>query len=429
MSLSRKLVRYVVVSSFVTAMFSTPLFASETEDLKKEIELLKEQIKALEVRLEKTEAKTESQAEAKASLSSPVSEGLVSITKDISLHGYVDTSVTINANTPASPNPLENRFRVFDKDANSFMFNMAKINLEKPTSKKSPIGFRIDLAMGQDAKVIHSAGLGTSDDAFDLEQAYAELEIPYSFPLLDTVKIKAGKFVTLHGAEVIESPDNWNFSRSYLFGYAIPFTHTGIRAYYKPSSDWPIEGYFGVNNGWDVTKDNNKAKSIESNITVYPLENFTLSLNGMFGPERQDSNKDFRNLLDFVATYKVTDKFTVKVNYDYGWEKNGVEYGKNSSWDGIAAYAKYDLLDWWSIAARGEFFHDRDGVRTGVRTSDGINNVKFWEGTLTSEFRIFKDLITRLEYRYDKANEPIFYKSKATSNHQNTIAAEAIYKF
>ena len=39
-----------------------------------------------------------------------------------------------------------------------------------------------------------------------------------------------GKFVTPIGAEVIESQDNWNYTRSILFGYAIPFYHVGVRA-------------------------------------------------------------------------------------------------------------------------------------------------------------------------------------------------------
>ncbi len=39
--------------------------------------------------------------------------------------------------------------------------------------------------------------------------------------------LKGGKFVTLLGQKVIESPNNLNFSRGYLFGLAIPLTHTG----------------------------------------------------------------------------------------------------------------------------------------------------------------------------------------------------------
>jgi hypothetical protein len=49
--------------------------------------------------------------------------------------------------------------------------------------------------------------------------------------------LKAGKFVTCSGYEVIESPNNLNFSRGYLFGLAIPLTHTGGFASYT-FTDW-----------------------------------------------------------------------------------------------------------------------------------------------------------------------------------------------
>ncbi|MDP3790202.1 MAG: porin, partial [Candidatus Omnitrophota bacterium] len=350
---------------------------------------------------------------------------IMDFAKKTEIHGFVDTSYIFNTNTPKSPNPHTNRLRVFDVDSNSFMLNLAEINLEKPVSQESPVGFRVDLDAGQDAEVFGATGLGTRDDEFDLQQAYVQLQLPFSLPYLYSLNAKIGKFVTLHGAEVIESVDNWNFSLSFLFGYAIPFNHTGVRLYYKPVESWPIEGYFGLVNGWDNVTDNNNGKTIESMIAVTPFENFSVSVAGLFGPERADSN-DYRDLLDVVATYKLTDKFTVKANYDYGWERNGAGVGKNASWDGIAGYAKYDIFNWWSIAGRGEYFHDRDGVRTGL----GVSDLKLWELTATSEFKIYKDIIARLEYRHDHADHEVFYHdNNGLTDYQNTLSAEMIYKF
>ena len=39
-----------------------------------------------------------------------------------------------------------------------------------------------------------------------------------------------GQFVTSAGAEVIESSSNWNYSRSILFAWAIPYYHFGAKA-------------------------------------------------------------------------------------------------------------------------------------------------------------------------------------------------------
>ena len=317
------------------------------------------------------------------------------------------------------------------------MLNLAELNFEKPISQESPVGFRVDLAFGEDAEVFGAAGLGTTDDEFDLQQAYAQFYVPFSLPFMHALNFKIGKFVTLHGAEVIESVDNWNYSRSLLFGYAIPFTHTGIRAYYKPFEDWPIDSYIGIVNGWDNARDNNRAKTIEAMLGFTPFENLSFTIAGMFGPERAGSNEDFRNLIDIVVTFKPFDKLTLKANYDFGWEDNGASatagsaFEKDAAWDGIAGYAKYDIFDWWSIAGRGEYFHDRDGVRTGQLTSATMpmTDVEIAEFTLTNEFKLYNNLITRLEYRYDKASGQVYTKDKVTANHQSTIAAEVIYKF
>jgi hypothetical protein len=409
----------------------------ETEDLKKEITSLKERLSALEVRLEQSEIKTANIEKEKSSYESGIPGTVTSFAREIEVHGFADTSYLLNSNTPVAPNPRTSNLRIFDTDAEGFMLNMTQLNIEKPISKQSPLGFRADFDYGQDAKLIHSNGLGNAGDEFDLQQAYAQFYIPYSFPGMSALSFKAGKFATLQGAEVIESVNNWNFSRSYLFGYAIPFTHTGLRAYYKPFENVPVESYIGIVNGWDQVVDVNKAKTIEGQVVVTPFERLSFSVGGMSGPERADSNKDFRNLVDVVATYKATDRLTFKANYDYGWEANAASVaagntdGKNASWDGVAGYARYELFDWWAVAGRGEFFHDRDGVRTGVLTSATmpLADLELWEYTLTSEFKIFKNLIARLEYRFDKAGDEVFLKNKTTADYQNTVSAELIAKF
>src|SRR3989338_4945093 len=250
----------IVIISLSLMMASNPAIADagdETDVLKKEIAALKERLNALEARLQQSETKV-----AKVEKMAPeagLPTAITTFAKEIEVHGFVDTSYVFNTNTPVAPNTQTNALRVFDRESNGFMLNLAEINFEKPISQESPVGFRIDLAFGEDAEVFGAAGLGTQDDEFELQQAYAQFYVPFSLPFMHALNFKVGKFVTLHGAEVIESVDNWNFSRSLLFGYAIPFTHTGIRAYYKPFENVPIESYIGVVNGWDNARDNNKA--------------------------------------------------------------------------------------------------------------------------------------------------------------------------
>ena len=152
-----------------------------------------------------------------------------SLTKDIRVSGFVNGSYVYN---PESPSSGVNVGRVFDGDSNNFTLNAAEIAIQKVAVPDSPIGFRVDLYAGEDAKGIHALGLGQSDDTFDLQQAFVEYSPTDSFVL------RAGKFVTLAGAELIESKDNWNVSRGYVFGFVAPYTHTGVRGTYTFKNSW-----------------------------------------------------------------------------------------------------------------------------------------------------------------------------------------------
>jgi len=389
-----------------------------------EIKALKDRLSQLEAKLAASQDKKESASGSNAPTYSPVT----SLLDQIHVSGTLDSIYSYNLN---SPTEKTNVARVFDKDTNSFTVNAAKLVVQKPASTDSPIGFRTDLFMGEDAKVIHSAGLGESSDIFDLEQAYAEANLGLSkvFTGMNDLNLKVGKFVTLAGAEVIESKDNFNTSRGLLFGYAVPFTHTGVRTTYTLDNGWDM--VLGVNNGWDVSDDSNDSKTIEShlgfnNIALPGDSSLTVALQGYFGPEAANNNGNWRNLGDLVATYKTPWKpLTLVYNFDYASEEAAGINGGSADWYGHAGYAKIDLCDDWSIAFRGEYFNDSDGVRI-VSGTPAI----YTDYTGTLEYRPFSGLITRLELRYDHANQSVFHDSDSgSSKNQSTVSAELIYSY
>ncbi len=391
---------------------STIVWADEGGDeLRREIAALKERLGRLEAKL--TERTV---ASAASSVSSDGAAGLPPVLQGLQISGSVDTSYEYNFNGPKS---RTNTLRVFDTGANEFALHQVELNIEKPVSHESRIGWRFDPVFGEDAEVFDAAGLGTGDDEFDIQQAYVQALFGD-----ESVDVRFGKFVTLHGAEVIESKDNWNFTRSLLFGYAIPFTHTGIRAHSKLADG--VEGYIGVSNGWDVVDDNNQGKSLEAMLLLTPSDQLWMSAAVMYGPEQAGDNHDQRSLLDLVAGYTPNDQWAFKFNYDYGFEEDAVsETGKNASWQGLAGYARYAVSDRWALALRSEYFMDYDGVRTGLGRSD----LRIWEMTLTSEVKLHEHLIARLEYRHDEADEDVYPTDGSPSSGQDTIGLELITPF
>jgi hypothetical protein len=78
--------------------------------------------------------------------------------------------------------------------------------------------------------------------------------------------LKAGKFVTLLGYEVIESPLDLNYSRGYLFSLAIPLTTTGGLVSYS-FTDW-LSAQAGLVLGWDRSNTDNSGPSGTGQIAV-----------------------------------------------------------------------------------------------------------------------------------------------------------------
>ncbi len=178
---------------------------------------------------------------------------------------------------------------------------------------------------------------------------------------MNGLQLDFGEFVTSAGAEVIESHSNWNYSRSLLFSYAIPYLHFCLRV------TEPIGKYFtgGVQvvNGWNNIEDNNSGK------TIGVVGNFTgkkISWNNNYytGPENPGTNKGFRNLYDTTVLLTPADAFNAYINFDYA--QNTSYVGSKSStaeWYGLAAAAKWQLNGKSALTPRLEFFNDRDGYR------------------------------------------------------------------
>jgi hypothetical protein len=322
---------------------------------------------------------------------------------------YVQGGYTYNFEDPDNQT---NDLRVFDHKANSFTVDLAQLIFTKD-APVGGVGYKLKLSAGETAKWIHATGLGEfGEDEFDLTEAF----IDYVAPIGSGLKLRFGKFVTMHGAEVIEARDNMNYSRGLLFNFAIPFTHTGLMASYPLSDKLSVS--LSVVNGWDNFDDEGSSKTLGLSVSAVPSEQVSLILNLMNGRELAGDISSTRFLADFVGTVKPVKNLTLTVNTDYATQKDIAADGSDAKWYGVAGFAKYDFSDLFSAAIRAEYFKDDDGVRTGTEQS-----VK--EITITPEFRIAKNLLIRPEYRHDWSDKKSF--DSETSKSQDTIALGVMY--
>jgi hypothetical protein len=329
-----------------------------------------------------------------------------SIFDKLTLSGLVDVYYGYNFNRPDS---RKDGLRNFDINSSQFSLSLAKISIER---LPEPFGFRADFIFGDTAKMVHSTEPAGTDLYQFLEQVYGS----YKAPIGKGLTIDFGKFVTQHGAEVIESKDNWNYSRSILFSWAIPYYHFGARARYPVGDKLSLTAT--VTNGWNNVVDNNTGKTYGFQAAVNPTKKLSIVQNYMVGPEQTNGNSDWRHLWDTTVTYTATSALSLMANYDYGMDRAS---GARVRWQGIAGYARVQIAPWFAISPRMEWFTDPQGYMTGL-----AQDVK--EGTFTTEFKIQNSLLLRGEYRYDWSNQPSFEKrNNAFSRDQQTLTFGVVY--
>jgi len=289
---------------------------------------------------------------------------------------------------------------------------------------------------GADAGSIHANGLfdwyklqrikgdshNTPENQWDLVQAYLDVAVPVG----NGLRLRAGKSVTPLGYETISPIGMPFYSHSYLFGFAIPFTHTGVMGAYQVDDNWGVEA--GVFRGWDqALEDNNDNPSYHAKANWTSTDK-KYSITGQFvtGPEQPDDNGDYRTVIDLIGTWQATEKLSFAINGDYGWESEAAADEGNAQWYGVAGYAAYKLNDMWTLNGRGEWFRDNDGARTGFAAN-------YYEVTLGVSIRPMpkdhwgKNVLIRPEIRGDWSDERVF--NGGDDYAQYTVGVDVIVTF
>jgi hypothetical protein len=378
------------------------------------------------------------------------------------LSGYVDTSAqwnlgTGNANTP----PYS--FGGASK-ADGFNLNVVQLSLDKPLDESEwAAGYHVDLWLGPDANALGTASInssGTSD--FAIRQAYVSLRTPVG----NGLDWKIGVFDTVIGYESLASVNNPNYTHSY--GFTIePTTHTGLLGTYKVNDMINISAGIANTTGPAINErahgpnfsGTTMAESYKTYMAAVALtapsswswaggSTFSFGVvNGFNGFAAEGGGAAQANVyagltmntpisalklgasLDFVQVHDARTQF-----FNQGGD--GDFQGDGTIWDG-AIYATFQATEKLSFSARGELVDDSDDFL--VDSSElGRARSKIWSGTATAQYDLWKNVISRVEFRWDHGDNGKFFGSNSntsvgvgtpTRRNAYLLAAQVIYKF
>ncbi len=332
------------------------------------------------------------------------------------ISGLIDGYYSYNANRPSdSANGQINDLYNFNDKTDQFNLAEARLTLDHGPD---PVGAHVDLVFGRVNTLVNG---GSHDNVDYVEQAFLSLKPPKAKGL----ELDFGKFVTSAGAEVIESKDNWNYSRSILFAWAIPYYHFGLRTS-MPVSKTDTVGVQVVN-GWNNVTANNGGVTIGlTNALVKPK--YTWNANYYTGPSNYSTQTGYRNLIDTTLLLTPNAKFNAYLNYDYGQNRNHTALGEGEydnslgHWQGVAGAVHEQVTGTSAVSARFEYFKDPQGYSTGA-------NQDLKEATATYEYKWAEGLLSRVEYRRDWSQVAYFHKGDTEMVTQQSTITVAFVAF
>ena len=375
------------------------------------------------------------------------------------ISGYVDTSVAYTLGDQNST--IQSAIPFQSGKSDGFNLNVVKLSIEKPMDESEwASGYKVDLLFGPDAVNYNTsanadggggpANQWTSSD-FGIKQAYVALRTPVG----NGIDWKIGVFDTIIGYETFESGNNPNYTRSW--GYAIePTQHTGILGTYRINDTVSVAGgiaytlSYGINDravnyttgrvtaDWRKTVLGSVAVTAPKDMGFLSGSTFyggvIIGINngagvgGSFAGKNYapaypvgNSGSDQNNY--YVGATLNTPVAGLKAGFAFDYVNNYAGNKNTTAWiNGL--YASYQATEKMSLHLRGEY--GEISYRAAADAKDVITGV-----TLTAQYDLWKNVISRLEVRWDQAYTKDVTLPGGASNDNTgaSIFANIIYKF
>lgn len=351
----------------------------------------------------------------------------------IEWHVYADGYYSHNFNRPAAlvaPTSAsvssaalpdgKNTYRYYDANPNQFSLSLLELSL---LAKQGDVNLLLDLDFGLFADMNAASSSASGKAVDEVSKHIGQAVIAYR-PEGSKFFLEAGKMYSHIGAETVKAKDNWNYSRTALFSYGMPFWHTGLRLGYDllPGQ---LQASLYAYNGWNSIYDNNHSKSWGAQLKYTPSQALTIAYNFLGGPERPENESEWKTVHEVNAVLTANESLSVMADALTGSEKGVTVNGRktDAQWYGGLLGVRYALNDRSYLSPRFEIYRDQHGYTLG----SGPQTIK--GGTLTYGRNLTQGLDLRAEGRWDSSSRTIFTKGLVSKDSQTTLLAALLFTY
>ncbi|WP_447636969.1 porin [Flavobacterium microcysteis] len=220
--------------------------------------------------------------------------------------------------------------------------------------------------------------------------------------------IDAGIFASHIGFESAISKDCWALTRSIQADNS-PYYESGAKlSYTTDNGKWFVSGL--VLNGWQRIKrvDGNKTLAFGHQLTYKPNTSILLNSSSFIGNDKPDIDKRMRYFHNLYGVFQLNEKWGLTAGFDIGAEQKEKGSDSYNSWYSPVVIAKYKVSDKVNIAARGEYYADKNGV---IIATDTPNGFKTFGYSVNFDYNIYDNVVWRIEARNLSSKDEIFVEN------------------
>lgn len=220
--------------------------------------------------------------------------------------------------------------------------------------------------------------------------------------------IDAGIMPSHIGFESAIGKDCMTLTRSILAENS-PYYEAGIKIGYTSKSEkWYLAAMYL--NGWQRIQkvEGNQTPAFGTQVTYKPTSAVTLNWSTYVGNEQPDADRKWRYFNDFFGQFKVSEKVNLIAGFDIGVQQTTNGSSDYDVWYAPIVMAQYKPTNKIQIAARGEYYQDKNGVIITTGTPNGFKTYGF---SANLDYLATDNVIFRLEARTLNSKDNIFMRN------------------
>ena len=238
--------------------------------------------------------------------------------------------------------------------------------------------------------------------------------------------IDAGIMPSHIGFESAIGKDNWTVTRG-MYAENSPYFNTGAKiTYITDNGKWLVSGV--VMNGWQkiYRTDGNNTPAFGHQVVYKPNAKVTLNSSSFIGNDKPDSTRQMRYFHHFYGTYQLTKKLALTTGFDIGAEQKSKGSDSYNTWFTPVLVLKYSPTEKHNIAARMEYYHDKNGV---IINSGSPNGFQTFGYSINYDYLIRENIMWRIEARGLNSKDKIFMMNEQPNNNNFFITTSLAISF